>query len=97
MVTIQQQIEFVDHVRNSYDDQQRQRILVSYPPEMVAELLKAIHENLIGVRNWQLGQEVKLCIKCNQPLGDDANCVKICTQCIAEIEFNAFFQNDTLI
>lgn len=88
MTTIQQQIDFVQHIRDSYDNEQRERIVVKYPAHKVAELLRDVQENLIAIKHVQLKKEVDLCSQCNQPgkpyeLLDDV----LCDRC-AQIRLN---------
>lgn len=68
MTTIQQQLDFVTELRDNYDLNARERISTNRDKQQVALLLRDIHENLIAVRNWQLGQKSDLCNDCNQPL-----------------------------
>lgn len=67
MTTINQQIEFIQEVRDSHDNNQREVITTKRTPEAVAELLRDIHENLLAVRLWQTNHNVELCRDCNQP------------------------------
>lgn len=66
--TIEQQLEFITELRQAFDREERERVAMIRTPEQTAQLLKDIHENLIGVRNWQHGQKVDLCTDCNKPL-----------------------------
>lgn len=66
--TIQQQLDFISELRENYDLNCRERITTNREPKKVVELLRDIHESLVGVRNWQLGQKVELCSDCNAPL-----------------------------
>ncbi|WKZ60769.1 MAG: hypothetical protein QY309_04645 [Cyclobacteriaceae bacterium] len=68
MTTIQQQISFVEALRDSFDNNQREAMQNTYPPSVVAELLRDIHENLVAVKQLQLAQTPKLCNDCNQPV-----------------------------
>lgn len=68
MTTINQQIDFMHELRDSFDSNQRERIATNRSPEQVAELLRDIEENLHAVRFWQVAQKVELCIDCNQPI-----------------------------
>jgi len=69
-MTIQQQLDFISELRENYDLNCRERITTSRDPKSVAELMRAIYESLLGVRNLQLGQKVKLCNDCNAPLNE---------------------------
>lgn len=68
MTTIQQQLDFISELHENYDLNCRERITTNREPKKVVELLRDIHESLLGVRNWQLGQKVELCSDCNAPL-----------------------------
>lgn len=70
MNTIQQQLDFISELRENYDLNCRERITTNREPKKVVELLRDIHESLVGVRNWQLGQKVELCGDCNAPLSN---------------------------
>jgi len=68
MTTIQQQLDFQSELRENYDLNCRESLTTNRDPKQVVELLRDIHENLIAVRNWQLGHKTELCSDCNQPL-----------------------------
>jgi len=69
MTTIQQQIDFIVELRESYDSEQRERIVVKHPADKVAELLRDINDSLHGMRLLQLNpKEVEFCSDCNQAL-----------------------------
>lgn len=68
MTTIQQQISFIEALRESFDNNSREAMQNTYPPSVVAELLRDIHENLIAMKWLQLAKDVNLCNDCNQPV-----------------------------
>jgi hypothetical protein len=68
MTTITQQITFIEALRESHDNNQREAMQSVYPPSVVAELLRDIHENLLAVKLWQVKTDVPLCGDCNQPI-----------------------------
>jgi hypothetical protein len=80
MTTIQQQISFIEALRDSFDNNQREAMQNTYPPTVVAELLRDIHENLVAVKQLQLAQTPKLCVDCNQPV-DKNRPVNVCPRC----------------
>jgi len=69
MTTVQQQIDFIQELRDKWDGSQRERIQLERDPETVAELLRDVQENLIAMKLMQLGEakKVELCGDCNQP------------------------------
>ena len=71
MTTIQQQIDFVQDLRDKWDNTQRERIQIDRDPQAVAELLRDVQENLIAMKLMQLGdKKIELCSDCNQPFGE---------------------------
>src|SRR5687767_14140213 len=68
MTTIQQQIEFIQDLADRWDGSQRERIVTDRDPNTVAELLRDVKQNLLGMQKVQLNQTVTLCHDCNQPL-----------------------------
>lgn len=71
MTTIQQQIDFVKELAENFDLNCREVLSTARNPKSVASLLRDIHENLIGVRNWQLGHPTQFCGDCNCALTDN--------------------------
>lgn len=74
--TVQEQIQFINDIREAFDREERERIALIREPEHTAQLLKDIHENLIAVRNWQAAnkeaQEVTdVCNDCDAKLTTD--------------------------
>lgn len=61
----------MEALRESFDNNQREAMQNVYPPSLVSELLRDIHENLLAVKMWQVNKPVNLCDDCNQPLGSD--------------------------
>lgn len=68
MTTIQQQLDFITELRENYESSERTRITTYRNPNQVVELLRGINENLIGVRNWQMGNPAQFCSDCNTAL-----------------------------
>lgn len=66
---IQQQINFVHDLRESFDNNQRELALSKRTPEEIAQLLQRIEDNLEYVRIQQLNvQRSQFCDNCNQPI-----------------------------
>jgi len=95
MTTINQQIDFIQELRESHDSNQRELVTTKRSPEQIAELMRDIEENLLAVRLLQLNDKeaVEFCTHCNQPtqgftyLIDNKKCCQRCAQQKFDLSF----------
>lgn len=80
--TITQRLRFIELLRESHDNNQREVITTLYTPEQVSELLKDINEDLIFVQRVQL-KPVVLC-PCGRPISSpNINAAaNFCSECL---------------
>ncbi len=96
MTTINQQISFIEELRESFDTNQREQVLTKRTTEQVAALLRDIEENLLAVRLLQLNDKeaVEFCTHCNQPTQGFTYLIenKKCCQRCAQLKFDLSFE-----